>query len=227
MEAIPFVLIHSPLVGPFTWQLVTKHLQAESHGVFTPELVDHAGSDLPLWKQEVSSVEFPEQEIILVGHSGAGALLPAIGQRFDVRGYIFVDAVVLFGSATRLEMLYAEDEDFASEFEAFLRKGGHFPNWQDEDLRSQIPHDDVRQKLIADLRPRSLPFFIEQIEAGEDWDVPPCAYIQLSETYRVYADQAEARGWTAFRRNAHHFAMLTNPAAIAQLLIQIKEQFTD
>ncbi|MCI0709020.1 MAG: alpha/beta hydrolase [Chloroflexi bacterium] len=227
MSTVPFVLIHSPLVGTFTWQLVAKHLQAEGHGVFTPELVDDPQSDIPLWQQEVNSIEFPEQEIILVGHSGAGALLPAISARFDVQGYIFVDAVLLFGAATRLEMLDAEDVAFASEFEAFLRKGGQFPNWQDEDLRLQIPDDDVRQKLMADLRPRSLSFFIEQLEASEDWDVPPCAYIQLSETYRTYADQAEARGWTVFRRDAHHFEMLTNPATIAQLLVQIKQQFTD
>jgi hypothetical protein len=227
VQTAPFAFIHSPLVGTFTWQLAAHHLREQSHTVFTPELIDDPLHSMPLWRQEVDSVDLPVQDVLLVGHSGAGALLPLIGEKFNVVGYIFVDAVLLFDAATRLELMYSEDRKFAREFETFLRQGGQFPNWQDEHLQPMITDVEIRQKLLADMRPRALSFFTEQIETPANWDSPPCAYIQLSASYRSYAVQAEERGWLVIRRDAHHFEMLTKPGEIAQLLIQIQGQFSD
>lgn len=225
MQSIPFVLVHSPLLGTFTWQLVATCLQETGNEVFTPYLADNAREELSFWRQEVNSVTLPVRDILLVGHSGAGALLPAFAERFNVQGYIFVDAVFLFSSATRLELMYREDAEFAREFEAFLQQGGLFPNWQDQHLRPHIPDAGIREKLLADMRPRSLSFFTEQIDVGSDWDEPPCAYVQLSDSYNYYAKQAKLRGWNVIRRNGHHFEMLTKPVEIAELLIQLKERF--
>lgn len=224
MAKPPFVLIHSPLVGALTWQFVAEHLQALGDAVHTPELIDHPQSALPLWQQEVNSLDVPVQGAMLVGHSGAGALLPAIGEKLKPRGYIFVDAVIQFKPATRLDLLRAEDAQFAQEFEQYLESGGQFPNWQDEQLQSLIPDDDLRGKLLADLRPRGLNFFTELIDVPPDWDALPCGYIQLSETYATYAAQAASRGWDVIRRDGHHFEMLTHPDEIAQLLIEMAQR---
>lgn len=224
MNARPFVLIHSPLLGPLTWQAVAGHLRAQGHDAYTPELADHPQSERPLWEQHVDSVEIPTRGAVLVGHSGAGALLPAIGERIGAAALVFVDAVLLFEPMTRLDLMRAEDADWADEFERFLRAGGTFPNWQEDDLRALIPDTALRQALLADMRPRSLAFFTERITPPPAWDTQPCAYIQLSETYALYAQQAAARGWPVTQRDAHHFAMLTHPAEIADLLIHVSAQ---
>lgn len=217
-----FVLIHSPLVGLLTWQAVAATLREQGYTVFTPELADNPESTLPFWQQEVASVHIPASEVILVGHSGAGALLPAIGQHVEVGGYLFVDAVLLFQPGTRLDMLRQEDAAFAAEFEQYLQGGGRFPNWQDEQLQALIADDDLRRALLADMRPRSLDFFSERIEVPADWHTRPCGYIQLSETYTPYADTAAARGWPVVRREGHHFEMLTKPDEIARLLVEMR-----
>lgn len=223
MTDVPFVLIHSPLVGAFTWMLVADYLRQEGHTVFTPALLHSVPSDHPYWQQEVEGFEVPVGEAVVVGHSGAGALLPAIGQKLQVRGYLFVDAVVLFEPTSRLALLQCEDATFAEEFEQYLREGEQFPNWQDEHLQPLISKDDLRQKLLADMRPRSLDFFTERIDVPPGWDTAPCGYLQLSPTYGYYADQAEAREWQVVRRNTHHFEMLTHPIEIARLLVRMRQ----
>jgi hypothetical protein len=222
-----FVLIHSPLLGPLTWQSVARILHEQGRDVFTPELIDNPQSDLPMWQQEVNSLDLPVTDVVLVGHSGAGALLPALGKRLAVHGYIFVVAVLLFQSATRLELLRSEDIEFAQEFAHALEAGGTYPNWRDEHLQALISDADLRQKLLADMRPRSLSFFTERIDVPTSWDTKPCAYFQLSEGYRSYASQAETRGWIVVRRSTHHFEMLTQPLEIAHLLVHLYEQLLD
>lgn len=230
MKKPSFILINSPLLGLFTWSLVAEQLREQGYLVFEHELIDDAQSALPFWKQEVENFDFvhkaTESETLMVGHSGAGALLPALGQKLTAKGYIFVDAVLLFEPASRLELLAAENAEMAESFEVHLKAGGHFPNWSDEQLQGLIPDADLRQRLLMDIRPRTLPFFTERIDPPNDWDKSPlrCGYIKLSDSYTYYASQAEARGWSVLRRESHHFAMLTEPAAIAKMLVEMGQK---
>jgi pimeloyl-ACP methyl ester carboxylesterase len=224
MTPCPFILIHSPLVGTLTWQPVADVLRAEGHQVVSPELIDSPNSTLPFWRQEVDSIDISIRNAVLVGHSGAGALLPAIGEKLKAYGYLFVDAVLQFAPATRLELMASEDADFARQFKAYLTAGGTFPNWTDEPFQTLIPEAQLRQRLLDDMRPRDLHFFTERIDVPVGWDSKPCGYLQLSAFYDVYAMQAKQRGWPVFRRNSHHFEMLTQPEEIARLLIDLREQ---
>lgn len=233
MKKPSFMLINSPLLGRLTWSLVAGQLSEQGYQVFEHELIDDAQSALPFWKQEVENFDLvlkaTDSETLMVGHSGAGALLPMLGQKLKINGYIFVDAVLLFEPASRLEMLAAENAEMAQAFEGHLRAGGHFPNWGDEQLQALIPDADLRQRLLTDVRPRTLPFFTERIEPPNDWDKSPlpCGYIRLSDSYTYYASQAEARGWPVLRRDSHHFAMLTEPSEIATMLIEIGQKLLD
>ena len=82
-----YVLIHSPLVGPFTWELVQQVMKEQNLRVIVFTLFDDPNSALPYWQQHAESVAQslaqipPDQKIILVAHSGAGPLLPAIRQK--------------------------------------------------------------------------------------------------------------------------------------------------
>src|SRR6266568_1411664 len=46
MESL-IVLVHSPLVGPFTWSLVAKPLQADGFDVLVPVLIDSGETPRP------------------------------------------------------------------------------------------------------------------------------------------------------------------------------------
>ncbi len=104
------VLLHSPLVGPLTWAPVTRELRQRGIGTVLPVLTDQDSSDLPYWVQHAAAVArrlepMPlDSGLILVGHSGAGPLLPAIGafSPHPVAGYIFVDAGLPHPGQSRL-----------------------------------------------------------------------------------------------------------------------------
>src|SRR5947209_3431284 len=85
MESL-VVFVHSPLVVPFTWSLVAQHLQAGGFDVLVPTLTDSGETPPPYWQQHTASVQralvsIPQDRpLVLVGHSGAGSLLPVLAQ---------------------------------------------------------------------------------------------------------------------------------------------------
>src|ERR687885_2040359 len=166
-----FVLIHSPLVGPLTWALVAADLRRRGIATVVPELHDTEGTQLPYWRQHVASVQSAlegvplEQSLVLVGHSGAGPLLPLIGQLAPrrVRAYIFVDAALPLNGMSRLSDMEANAPEFATHLRQHLESGGRYPTWSEDDLRAIIPDERLRQAIVAELRPRPLAFFAEPL----------------------------------------------------------------
>lgn len=134
-----------------------------------PDLADDGRP--PSWLQHRAAVggaltRLPlDRPVVLVGHSGAGPLLPAIGGglRQRVAGYVFVDAGLPADGRSRLEMMESEGADFARELHQHLASGGRFPDWADADLVALVPDARIRKQLLAELRPRPLNFFTEPI----------------------------------------------------------------
>lgn len=166
-----FALVHSPLVGPLTWNLVAVQLRTRGFEVAVPTLVDSEAIDTPYWKQYVDTVarvleRVPVgQSLILVGHSGAGPLLPAIRQATShpVMCYVFVDAGIPRNGASYLDLLASQLPEQAEQFRQMLVSGGRYPTWEDEELREVIPDAELRRQVLLELRPRPLAFYGEPI----------------------------------------------------------------
>jgi hypothetical protein len=52
-----FVLIHSPLVGPFTWSPLADQLRKRRFDVIVPTLSDGGNAKLPYWKQHADATD--------------------------------------------------------------------------------------------------------------------------------------------------------------------------
>lgn len=221
-----FVLVHSPLAGPFTWSLVAAALQQRGIDALVPLLRDTEDSAQPYWQQGVSAVvqalgAVPaERAVVLVGHSGAGALLPAIGQATErrVRTYIFVDAGLPLDGTSRLEEMALTAPDLAQQLRTHLAAGGRFPEWTDDDLREVVPAAAVRQRLLAELQPRPLAFFTEPIPGFAPEPTAPCAYLQFGLAYAAAGERAQRGGWAYRQLAGGHFHMLVDPASVADAL---------
>src|SRR6266568_9323205 len=117
------VLVHSPLVGPFSWSLVAQHLQAAGFDVLVPTLSDSGETPPPYWQQHAASVQRalvsipPERPLVLIGHSGTGSLLPVLAQaaQHPVKAYLFVDADLPHPGKTQLDEMEASVPEFAQE----------------------------------------------------------------------------------------------------------------
>jgi hypothetical protein len=221
-----FVLIHSPLVGPSTWYGVARALRAEGHDVVVPVLHDIDEANVPYWQQHAASVQQAvslvptDRPLILVGHSGAGPLLPVIRQQLlqPIAAYVFTDAGIPRANASRLDLLAAEAPDWYQSFHAFLRAGGRFPDWRAEDLIDEIPDGELRAALVSEIQPRALPFWTEPIPVFAGWPDAPCAYLQISTAYNVPAAQARESGWLYRHLSGGHFLPLVDPQSVAQAL---------
>lgn len=229
---VTFALIHSPLVGPSTWKLVASQLQKQNYQVIVPTLVDSGADTKTFWEQHAESASetingaTADGACLLVGHSGAGPILPAIGERLrqPPDGYIFVDAGLPSDQVSRLDMMKCESSQWADKFEGYLAAGGRYPDWSNTDLRSLIPDNDLRQQLLKEISARALSFFTEQISVPDSWVGTPCGYVQFTETYRVPANRAKEWKWPFIRFQAGHFHMLVEPIVVADALVQIGKQ---
>jgi hypothetical protein len=170
------------------------------------------------------------EPVTVIAHSGAGPILPAMiaaltAAKSPVVEAVFLDAGLptsclqgLPAQPSRLSLLDAENQDVAAQLRAHLARGGRFPNWTADDLAGIVP--DPRA-LVAGMRPRGADFFAEPLPDG------PlrvrAGYVQLSETYRPYADRAAELGWPVARAaDLHHFAPLTDPDTVVGLLRQVR-----
>ena len=229
MAAPLLVLVHSPLVGPFTWSAVAAALRRRGIDAVVPVLRDRGESAGPYWWQHAMSAAamlaaLPAGgQIVLVGHSGAGPLLPAVRRVSErsVAAYLFVDAGILHDDASRLGLLRFELPGLADQLQAHLEAGGCFPEWRDEDLRDVLPDAAVRRKMLQEMQPRGLPFWQEPLPVFDGWPDAPCAYLQFSDGYAVPAEQARADGWAYRRLDAGHFHMLVDPEAVTTMMLDL------
>jgi pimeloyl-ACP methyl ester carboxylesterase len=95
------VLVHSPLVRPLTWKPVAQELEAAGHAVIVPSLADAVATGPPYHRKiaqaVVAAIDADNiSSVILVGHSGAGALLPVMADASEVSvvGAIYVDSLL-------------------------------------------------------------------------------------------------------------------------------------
>jgi hypothetical protein len=222
-----YILIHSPLVGPLTWSRVAAEMHLRGLDVSVPTLKDSPDSKEPFWKQHAHSVVStlagnPENTpVTLVGHSGAGPLLPVIRQsiRNPVHAYVFVDAGIPGNGATRLDLMKSEDLEWAAQFQGELEGGKHFPTWSIDDLQEVIPDESLRGQMVAEIRPRRLDFFTEPIPVFDGWPDAPCVYIRFSAPYEKPAAQAQQSGWPTYELEAGHFHMLVDSNGLTGLIV--------
>lgn len=213
------VLVHSPLVSSMTWRGVGDALSSQGFSVSIPRLQDDGVGATPYWRQHALSilramVPTPTAErFVLVGHSGAGPLLPEIGARLGrrVAGYVFVDAGLPQDGLTRLELMAREDPEAAGRLRAHLESGARFPDWTEQDVLDALPDKSLRARFLAALAPRELAFFTEPIGVAAGWPNAPAAYVKLTEAYRVPYEDARSRGWATRAFDASHFHMLLYP----------------
>lgn len=230
-----FVLIHSPLVGPSSWAPVAAELERRGARTRVPALTDSEASALPFWRQHSASAaraltELPPQEApLLVGHSGAGPLLPAIAAAAarPVAAFIFVDAGIPRAGASRLDLLYEELPGLAAEIQGELEAGTRLPAWSDADLHTEIPDPEQRRQLLRELRPRPLAYYSEPLPVPPGWPQAPCCYLQFSRGYDGPAQQARQRGWSYRSLPGGHFQALTQPQAVAGALLALAGEVVD
>jgi hypothetical protein len=176
----------------------------------------------PFWRRHAEAAadalrEAPDP-LILVGHSGAGVLLPPIRQSLGrrIHAYVFVDAALPDATVPR-----KGTGAFADHLAALHAQGRRIPEWTDAELRDLIPDDSLRRALLAELRPQPPEFWDETVPVFAGWPDAPCAYLRFAPnpSYDAAAAEARRRGWPHRELDGGHFHMLSDAPAVADALI--------
>jgi hypothetical protein len=215
---VKLVLLHSPLVGPATWAAVAPLLQARGHGVALPDLTPIMAGDGPYYPELAEAVTAViDEPSVLVVHSGAGALVPAIATLAPVRSVVFVDALLPHPGESWFSGV-------PEELGAHLRgmaKGGKLPPWHawwpKGAMERLLPDRAAGAAFLAEQTELPLAYFEEA--APEIALTTPSAYLQLSEAYAGDADVAEGAQWPVLRLNLNHLGMLTHPHPVADAIL--------
>jgi pimeloyl-ACP methyl ester carboxylesterase len=229
--AASFVLIHSPSVGPRTWQPVAHRLAALGWEAAVPSLLHVADQGPPFWPRVVDAVRAglgtaePNQGVMLVAHSNAGLFVPVITAALpgQVRGCIFVDAALPPSSGAvpvAPPELLALLQDKAS--------GGLLPRWTDwwdeKDVAALFPDQQTRQAVTEEQPRLPLAYYEASVPVPAGWDAQPCAYLLFGPPYDELATEARERGWIVEQLPGTHLHQLVDPDGVTRLLLAIADQ---
>jgi hypothetical protein len=219
-------LIHSPLVGPMCWRETAEALRALGYPRAETPSACAWEVEPPYYAALAGRIagELEGGPWLLVGHSGAGGLMPAIDAALAYRAVamILVDAILPHPGKAWFET--------APPYLAGMLRGrarnGQVPPWPvwfpPPLLAGLLPDADVRAAFADEAKAIPAAYLAELAPA----DIAPstrCAYLQLSGGYAAEADAVAATGWTVTRLSSHHLAMLTDPAGVAAALHSLIE----
>jgi pimeloyl-ACP methyl ester carboxylesterase len=221
-----FLLVHSPVVGPSTWRWVAAELEDRGHCVVVPGVSQAVTSrGWEAFVDSVASQAGEEERSVLVGHSGAGPLLPQIVARArqQLAPLVFIDAGIPPEAGDAKLM----PNEILEELRA-IAHDGTLPRWS-EWFGSRVMEElvpDVGQRLVvtADLPRIPLSYFETRVPVRAAWSSAGCGYIRLSEPYAADAAEAALRGWPVIELPGSHLDIVTRPAAIAEAILAIVAQ---
>ncbi len=226
--AVPLVLVHSPLVGPATWEAVAGVLREHEHEVLVPDLTGSLTDGPPYWSRQVDAITDTAagQEVILVGHSGAGPLLAAAGAAVDrAAAYVFVDAALPHPEQSWIDTAPPE---LAEQMRSMARDGW-LPPWSDwwgaNGLAEMLPGSGVRERFAAGCPRLPIAMFEEVQSPAPGWPDAPCGYLRLSEPYQEPATRARELGWPVVELASHHLAVLTDPELVVARVLDLLGSF--
>jgi pimeloyl-ACP methyl ester carboxylesterase len=220
------VLVHSPFLGPASLRPLADALTEHDRQVVVLDLrVTVAAA--PVHARMIGSFADAVAEagltgpFVLVGHSGAGPLLPAFADALDepVAGLVFLDAGLPTPGRSWRDTVPAES--FNS-----LRDRSHdgllprWPEWFERDPLPRLVPDTVLRAQIAEEAPEVPLAFLKEPRPSVQWS-GPAAYLQLSSAYDADAADAKRLGWPVRRMHTHHLAAASEPEAVADVLVKL------
>ena len=220
-----FVLVHSPSVGPSTWQPVAAALQRRGHAAVVPDLTGVTVGGAPYWPRVVETVRAaaPGTPIVLAAHSNAGLFVPVISEGLGGRvvACLFADARVPPESG----LVRAAEEEFLPFLRDLAGDAGVLPRWTDwwsaDDVAAMLPDPAVRERVVAEQARLPLGYYTDPVPVPAGWDAVRCSFLWYGPPYDRTADAARRRGWPVSRVPGEHLHQVVDPEAVTDEMLKL------
>ncbi|WP_018681999.1 hypothetical protein [Actinokineospora enzanensis] len=230
MPAAPVtaVLVHSPHLGPASLRPLADELAAAGHPAVLLDLLPSVAA-APVHQRMTGAFADALSDaaltgpLLLVGHGGAGPLLPGFADALEdvdqeVRALLYLDARLPTPGRSWRETvppeLYARFRDRSRD--GLLPRG---PLWSEADLLAEVADERLRAE-IANEAPEVPLAFLKEPRPTAEW-AGPAGYVALSALYRDELETARGLGWPVRDLGLHHLACATDPVPVARAVLAV------
>jgi hypothetical protein len=198
-----------------------EELRSDGWSVAVPDLRVGLRAPGPQWRVIVDMALVGQRRPdIIVGHSGAGVLLPVLAEALDPAFVAFVDAVVPDGDT------YTPSTEFVEFIDSLETDGSLLPPWHlwwgRDVMTDLVPDPDLRAQIAADTPRVPRRFYDDAVQLPNGWSGRAgCVMLQLSAGYEQFRRRAETLGWPTDAIDGQHLDVATRPAVVREHLLQL------
>jgi pimeloyl-ACP methyl ester carboxylesterase len=229
-----FLFVPGAWLGGWCWRYVAPDLRTAGHNVMTPTLTGlgeraHLLSpDVGLLTHVADIVNLLHYRdlagVILVGHSYGGTVITAVAEQVPDRltGLVYLDASVPRDGESNNDVIGPK---MAADLRSSADDAG--AGWRVPPANYVLTplSQAIRPWVEARLAPHPLRAFEEKVQLRSDAAAAlPRAFIRTSlqsALYEALINRARAAGWYCRDLKGGHYAMLTEPQAVASALIDL------
>ncbi|EPT9139296.1 TPA: alpha/beta fold hydrolase [Klebsiella michiganensis] len=215
------VLVHGAFADGSSWSAVISLLQAQGYHVTAVQ------NPLTSLQDDVAAtkrvLERQNGDVLLVGHSWAGAVITQAGNAVNVKGLVYLSALVPDSNQSvsdALTRFHAPMEGLEADKNGLI--------WLDKpEIFHEVMANDISEKqsqlLAAMQQPMAAAAFTEKVKAAA-WREKPSWYL-LTENDNalapsVQADFAREAGARILRIQSGHLSMISHPEAVAAFIVK-------
>ncbi|NJM72266.1 MAG: alpha/beta hydrolase [Scytonema sp. RU_4_4] len=245
-----FCLVHGAFLGAWCWELLTQEIEARGHKTVAVDLpIEDPTAGVVQYAEVVSkALQGFEDDVVLVGHSMAGLIIPLVASQRPVRQLVFVAGVIPHIGVSLLDQFYDEvDPNFLKTISYELPEAEKFEQFRDEPdmfnpaalkinsledeavAREILFHDcasDVARWAFPKLRNQQF-LYISEVSPLQAWPDVKCTYIVCGE------DRSLSPAWCRYAAHkrlgvdaielprSSHTPMLSHPAQLADVLAKV------
>ncbi|NMG18723.1 alpha/beta fold hydrolase [Brasilonema bromeliae] len=243
-------LVHGAYLGAWCWDLLTPEIEARGHQTVAVDLpIEDPTAGVAQYAEVVSkALQGFEDDVVLVGHSMAGLIIPLVASQRPVRQLVFIAGVIPHIGVSLLDQSHDEPDPNllkaigyelpeADKFEQFSDEPNMFNPaalgknlLQDEAVaREFLFHDcasDVASWAFPKLRNQQF-LYISEVSPLQAWPDVKCTYIvcgedrSLSPAWCRYAARKRLGVDAIELPQSSHCPMLSHPAQLADILAKV------
>lgn len=248
-----FCLVHGACLGAWCWERLIRELEARGHRAIAMDLpIENPETNLSDFAEVVlDALQGTEEDVVLIGHSMAGTVIPLVANQRPIRRLVFLTALIPYPGMSTLDQceyqansnaLKAEELEpaAASKFEQLRDE----PNMLNPALRGKDPsqdqaivmefhfHDckpDIARWAISKLRTHKSSAHLTEVFPLQALPDVEYSYIVCSEDrilYPAWSRYAACKrlGIDAIELPGGHYPHLSRPDQLADILVKLESQ---
>ena len=222
-----FALVHGAWHGAWCWERLLEPLAQRGHGAVAIDLpAEDMEAGLDAYADIVAAFTAPvDDDVIVVGHSLNGLILPLVAARRPVSALVYLCAFIPVEGQSMNDQFRSSPEPVLT-FEASPEPDGHGrSHWPDEAAARRGLYPDLTDEdaawAFAQLRPQA-PTTQSQPHLA---DLPPVRAVSIIGAYDAAMNPEwlrlitrERLGTDPIELEAGHFPMISEPEALADAL---------